>query len=71
MNIDKKLLVVALIIGFLAGFVVKALIGSEPRYILKDSGIPGAVFKVDARTGQTWLLNGSQEFLVQPQGNSK
>ena len=66
MNTDKRLLVVALVIGFLAGFVVKVLVGSEPRFVLKDSGIAGAVFKCDTRTGQTWLLSGAQEFPVQP-----
>lgn len=71
MNADKKIVVVALVIGFLAGFVVKALVGSEPRYVFKDAGIAGAVFKVDTRTGQTWLLSGAREFEVRPQEHSQ
>jgi hypothetical protein len=54
MNTDKKLLIGALVVGFIAGFFVSSM-GSN-RYQLKDSGLLGVVYKVDTRTGQTWFI---------------
>jgi hypothetical protein len=68
MKPDKKLLVIGLIGGFVVGLLVGMAGGN--RYQLKDCGIPGYVYKVDTRTGQTWLDGGGQEVLMQPQGGS-
>ena len=66
MNTDKKLLVVGLVIGFLAGFFVHAMMrGDENRFTLKDSGVQGLVYKVDTKTGKTWTIYGGKESPVQ------
>jgi hypothetical protein len=59
MKPDKKLLIVGLVIGFVIGLVV-GLEGGN-RYQLKETGSPGAVYKVDTWTGETWLLYSDTE----------
>ena len=64
MKTDKRLLIAALSVGFAVGFFV-ATLGSN-RYQLKDSGTQGIVFKVDTRTGQTWMVTLAGERPIQP-----
>jgi hypothetical protein len=62
MKTDKRLLIATLGVGFLVGFFV-ATLGSN-RYQLKDSGTEGILYKVDTRTGQTWVVAQGGEMAV-------
>ena len=62
MSQDKRWLIVGLVVGCIIGFVARSLTGGEGRFTLKEApGLVGAVYKVDTRTGQTWLVYGGQE----------
>ena len=54
MHTDKRLLTAALVVGFAFGYLF-AMLGAS-RYQLKESGSEGFVFKLDTRSGQTWLV---------------
>ncbi len=64
MKADNRLAVAALLLGLTVGFFIGRAGGD--RYQLKDCGIEGAVYKIDTRTGQTWLVIGGRESPVQP-----
>ena len=55
MNTDKRLLAAAVVVGFLAGFLVSTMVGGS-HFQLKESGVDGVLYKVDTRSGKTWLI---------------
>ena len=63
MNYNKWLVLTMLFVGLVAGFGIRSQI-SPAQYILKETGIAGSVFKLNTRTGEMWLVNGSEEYLV-------
>ena len=50
---------VALIVGFVAGYFIASM--NSNRYQLKESGVDGIVYKMDTRSGQTWMVTPDKE----------
>lgn len=46
-----------LLLGFILGYFAAGFTGGQERYALKDCpGVVGGVYKIDTRTGETWVL---------------
>jgi hypothetical protein len=61
---EYKALYVGLAIGLFAGYVGNEVLNGN-SYMLKESGVEGVVYKVNTRTGKTWMVYGQQETPVQ------
>jgi hypothetical protein len=76
-NTNWKTFAVGLVCGLILGFGAFLLFGQNiigpGRFVLMNASSgnhSGIVFKMDTRTGQTWLLDGLSEIPVQKQSKS-
>jgi len=69
MPINRRLAILALVFGLVAGYAAKALTGSESRFSLSTvtSGDTARTFKINTRTGQVWCIVNNVEYPVTPE----